>query len=115
MGKLATPDWIREGYDSKADWEKAHGDKSAKKEKKVVAKKEKGSSAKAGKERTFKLKVCPKCKSDKVGIVLVGEERKSAKEWECAKCKWKGKEIDEKELSEDEFMEYLDKKGEDVA
>ena len=22
MGKVATPDWVKEGFDSKADWEK---------------------------------------------------------------------------------------------
>ena len=68
-----------------------------------------------GKERTFKLRLCPECKSDKVGVVLVGEERKSKGEWECRKCKWNGKDIDEKELSEDELMKYLDENGEEVA
>lgn len=96
--KLSTPDWIREGYDSKADWEKAHG---------------KTSSKKAGK--TFKIRQCPKCKSDDVCVVLTGEDGKSAKNWECRKCKWVGMDIEERELSEDEFMKYLDEKGEEVA
>jgi hypothetical protein len=46
---------------------------------------------------------------------LTGEEGKGAKEWECKKCKWSGKNIEEKEVTEDEFMEYLDKRGEEVA
>ena len=33
-------------------------------------------------------------------VVLTGEEGKGAKEWECKKCKWTGKNIDEKELTE---------------
>lgn len=98
MGKLATPDWVKEGFDSKADWEKKHGMKKEKKEGKV-----------------FKLRLCPKCGSDNVNVVLIGEEGKGTKEWECKKCKWTGKNIEEKELTEQEFMEYLDKKGEEVA
>lgn len=94
-GKLSTPDWIREGYDSKADWEKAQGKKS--------------SSKKSGK--TFKIKVCPECGGE-VGVVLGNEEGKGTGEWQCKKCKWKGRDVDEKELSEDEFLEYLDKIGE---
>ena len=99
--KLSTPDWIREGFDSPEEYAKA-----------------KGKSTKSGKksdEKTFKLRLCPKCKSDNVNVVLTGEEGKGAKEWECKKCKWTGKNIDEKELSEDEFMKYLDNKGEEVA
>jgi hypothetical protein len=99
MGKLSTPDWIREGYDSKADWEKAHNVKGKKKKD----------------EKTFKIRRCPKCHSDNVNVVLTGEEGKGAKEWECKKCKWAGKDIDEEELGEEEFMKYLDEKGEDVA
>ena len=44
-------------------------------------------------------------------ILLNGEERRNLGEWECHKCKWKGRNIDEKELNEDEFMEYVDRKG----
>jgi hypothetical protein len=100
MGKLATPDWVKEGFDSKADWEKKHG----------LGKKKKSAEGKV-----FKLRLCPKCGSDSVMVVLTGEEGKGAKEWECKKCKWTGKNIEEKEVTEDEFMEYLDKKGEEVA
>jgi hypothetical protein len=105
MGKLATPDWIKEGYDSPQEYEKAKG-------------KSKGKSSTSNKksdEKTFKLRLCPKCKSDNVIVVLTGEEGKGAKEWECKKCKWIGKNISEKELTEEEFMKYLDSKGEEVA
>jgi len=99
MGKLATPDWIKEGYDSPAEYAKAKG-KSGKKK---------------ADEKTFKIKKCPKCGSDKVNVMLTGEEGKSAKEWECKKCKWHGKDVEEEELNEEQFMKYLDEKGEEVA
>lgn len=93
MGKLSTPDWIKEGFDSKEDWEKSQGKKS--------------SGKKAGK--TFKVKVCPKCGSDQVKVVLGGEEGKGDNGWECESCSWKGEKPKEMEMSEDEFMAYLDK------
>lgn len=98
-GKLATPEWILEGYDSEDDYNKAKGlDKSKKAEK------------------TFKIRECPKCGSDDVGIVLSGsdseEDTSTGKEWECHKCKWQGSNIKEQELTEDELMAYMDKKGE---
>lgn len=97
---MKTPDWILEGYDSKADWEKKKG---------ITSKKKEG--------KTFKIRECPKCHSDEVGLVLSNSdaEEGGGKEWECRKCKWKGADIDEKELTEDEFMKYLDEKGEEVA
>jgi hypothetical protein len=104
--KLKTPDWILEGYDSPAAYAKAKGGKAAgeKKEEKV---------------KKVKIKVCPKCGSYDVGVALSNldfeEESNTGKQWECKKCKWKGENIKEKELSEDEFMKYLDEKGEDVA
>lgn len=97
MGKLATPDWIREGYDSKEAYEKKKG---------IKTKKEKG--------KTFKLRRCPKCKSDKVGVVLTGEEGKGSGEWECKKCGWKGRDVKEEQLSEEDFMKYLDEQGAEV-
>lgn len=99
--KVQTPAWILEGYDSPAEYEKVTG--------KAVEKK------KAGK--TFKVRKCPKCESDDVGIVLSGSdsEEGGGKEWECHKCKWKGAEVKESELTEEEFMKYLDNKGEEVA
>jgi len=101
---MKTPDWILEGYDSPADYNKAKGIKSEKK---------------GGKGKTFKIRECPKCKSDEVGIVLSNsdseESGNTGKQWECRKCKWTGKEIIEKELTEDELMKHMDEKGEEVA
>ncbi len=99
--KLATPDWIREGFDSKADWEKSYGMNKKKKQE----------------GKTFKIKKCPKCRSDDVGLVLSNSnlEEGGGKEWECKKCKWRGIDIKEEELNEEEFMKYLDEKGEEVA
>jgi len=97
--KLKTPEWITEGYDSEEDYMKAKGfDKKPQK---------------TGK--TFKIRECPSCESDDVGVLLGGEEGKGSKGWECHKCKWNGKNINEKELSEEEFMKYLDEKGEEVS
>ena len=45
--KLSTPEWILEGYDSPAEYEKAKGIS--------------GKSKKAGK--VFKIRECPKCVS----------------------------------------------------
>lgn len=88
--KLSTPAWILEGREK------------PKEEKK---------------ENTFKIKECPKCRSDDVGVVLSNSdaEEGGGKGWECRKCKWKGREVIEKELSEEEFMKYLDDKGVDVS
>ncbi len=98
--KLATPEWILEGYDSPEAYAKAKG---------VDTKKKSG--------KTFKIKECPKCGSDEVGLVLsnLDSEEGGGKEWECRKCKWTGKNINEKELTEEEFMKYLDEKGEEIA
>ena len=100
--KLATPDWILEGYDSEEAYNKAKG---------IDNKKKKG--------KTFKIRECPKCKSDDVGLVLSNSDSEEAsgtgKEWECRKCGWTGQDIIKKELTEDELMEYLDKKGEECC
>ncbi len=116
-GKLATPAWITEGYDSPADYEKAMG-------KKPETKKEglQGSTPKDSKKKslqgakTFKVRRCPECKSDEVKLVLSNSdsEKGGGKDWECAKCKWVGPRVNEDELTEDEFMKYLDEKGEAV-
>ncbi len=90
--KLKTPDWILGGYNSETDYNKAKGIKKKKETKGV-----------------FKLRLCPKCGSDEVSVSL-GKEK--SKEWTCKKCKWAGTDVKEKEVTEDEFMEYLDKKGE---
>ena len=99
--KLSTPDWILEGFDSEADYNKVKGLET--KEKK--------------KGKTFKIRECPKCKSDEVGLVLSNSdsEQGGGDEWECRKCKWKGQDIVEKELNEDELMKYMDEKGEETA
>lgn len=89
MGKLSTPDWILKGKP------------------KPTEKKKEG--------KTFKIRRCPKCDSDNVVVLLTGEEGKGRGEWECKKCKWIGKNIKEEELNEDDFMKYLDEKGEEVS
>ena len=90
--KLKTPDWILGGYDSEADYNKAKGK----------------TNKKSGK--TFNVRRCPKCNDDNVEVVVgkVGV-------WECKKCKWNGEDIKKEELTEDEFMKYLDEKGEEVS
>lgn len=99
--KLATPDWIKEGYDSPAEYAKAKGEIP---------------NSKQG-VKTFKVRRCPECNSDDVGVVLSGSdsEEGGGREWECRKCGWKGMDIKREELTEDEFMKYLDEKGEEVA
>lgn len=96
--KLSTPDWIREGFDSKEEYEKQKGIKGKKKSGNV-----------------FNIRLCPQCGSNKVAIVLGEEEGKSSGEWECRKCGWRGHNVSEKELTEDEFMKYLDENGVDVS
>ena len=91
--KLKTPDWVLEGFDSEADYNKKKGIKDEKK---------------LGK--SFNIKRCPKCNSDEVGVVI-GENGI----WECHKCKWKGRDVVEKELTEDELMKYMDERKEAVA
>ena len=48
-GKLATPEWILEGYDSEKEYMEKRGMKKSKKD-----------------EKTFKIRECPKCGSDEV-------------------------------------------------
>lgn len=62
--------------------------------------------------KTFKVRRCPKCNSDAVEVV-VGKEKVG--EWRCKKCNWAGGEIKEEEMNEEEFMKYLDEKGEGVG
>lgn len=92
--KLSTPDWIREGYDSREEWEKDNGIKGGKDSKKV-----------------FRIKKCPKCKSDEVRVLIGEEEAKNMKKWGCQKCGWKGATPLDEELSEEEFMRYMDDKN----
>jgi hypothetical protein len=60
--------------------------------------------------KTFKVRKCPECNSDDVRVVI-GE----VGVWECPNCSWKGVNVKEEELTEEEFMAYLDEKGEKVA
>ena len=98
--KLSTPQWILEGYDSEEEYNKSKGISSKKKD-----------------GKTFKIRECPKCGSDDVGLVLSesDSEEGGGKEWECRKCKWHGSNVKEKELTEDELMKYLDEKGEECC
>ena len=95
---MKTADWILEGYDSEEEYNKAKGIKVKKKE-----------------GKTFNLRRCPKSNSDDVGVLLGGEEGKGTGGWECHKCKWKGKDVKEEELKEEELLKYLDDKGEKVS
>lgn len=133
MGKLATPDWVKEGFDSKADWQQAKGlVPNSSKHSQIMEKKhglnkkkksgglsqvQSDSSESQIKEKVFKLRKCPKCGSTDVNVVLSNSdaEEGGGKEWECKKCKWHGKNIEKEGVTEEEFMEYLDKKGEEVA
>ncbi len=92
--KLKTPDWMKEGFDSPEDYAKSKGLKEKKKGK------------------VFKIRECPECHSDDVGVVLSNSdaEQGGGKEWECRKCKWAGKNVEEKELSEEEFLKYTEGK-----
>ena len=121
--KLATPEWIIEGFDSKANWEKKHGLSNVKK--KETPKKEINKQV-SKKGKVFKVRKCPKCGSYNVCVVISGQEDldfdeesipegKTEGEWECKDCKWHGENVKEEELNEDEFMKYLDEKGEEVA
>jgi transcription elongation factor Elf1 len=85
--KIQTPDWILNG-------------KSKPSEKKP-------------KVKLFKIKKCPKCKSRDVSVLLGIEEGKGKGEWECKKCKWQGKNPIEEEVEEDEFLKYLEEKGDE--
>lgn len=114
--KVKTPDWILKGYDSPAEYNKAmQGTKSPTSSKQSSDSSIKGIKTEKKKGKTFKIRECPKCKSDGVQVVLGGAEGKGSEGWQCSKCGWRGKEIIEKELTEDEFMKYLNEKGEEVS
>lgn len=59
------------------------------------------------KEKKFKVKLCPKCKSDDIGLAIGG----NVGLWECRKCGYRGVGIIEKEMTENEYFNYLDSKG----
>jgi Zn ribbon nucleic-acid-binding protein len=61
---------------------------------------------KPAKEKTFKVKLCPKCKSDEITVVIGGQMGM----WECRGCGFRGPSFPEKEMTEEEYFDYLDKK-----
>jgi len=67
-------------------------------------------SEKKKKEKIHKIKKCPKCGSSEVSVVLGMEEEMGIGEWECKKCGWKGADISVQEVSEEEFLKYLEEK-----
>ena len=104
--KLKTPDWIIKGYKSKEEYEQA----SQKAEPLATSSRSQSKGIKSEKKKKlYKLKVCPKCKSSNVNVVLGGEEGKGSRGWECKACRWKGNNVDEKEMSKEEFIAHLDK------
>jgi len=84
MGKIKTPDWVLKGKEKKP------------------AKKKVG--------KTYKIRKCPKCGSLDVAVVLGYKEGKGKGEWECKKCKWNGKNVNEEEVSEEKFLEMMEQK-----
>ena len=87
--KLSTPAWILEGFDSEEEYNKKKGIKSKPK-------------AKTGEE--FHVKVCPQCRSRDVSVVA-----REVGVWECKKCKWKGRNIEEESVSEEEYFKIIEK------
>lgn len=88
--KIQTPEWVLKGYDS----EKEYLEKTGKK--------------KQSSEKTFKIRKCPKCRSKDVSVFLGIEEGKGKGEWECKKCKWRGKDVLEEEVDEEEFLKFME-------
>lgn len=95
--KIQTPEWILGGYASEEEYLKIKG----------LKKKSSG--------KFYKIRECPKCGSEEVGVLLGREEGRGKGEWECRKCKWAGADIKEKEVGEEEFLKYLNEKREEVA
>lgn len=89
--KLETPDWIREGFDSKEEYENSKG----------MNKKKEG--------KAFKIKRCPNCGSSDVKVIIGGKEGQGSKGWECGSCSWQGEDVKVEEVSEQEFLEHLEK------
>ena len=55
-------------------------------------------------ERELNVKICPKCKSRDVEVVI-GEVGM----WECKRCKWKGTDIGEEVVSEEEYFKIIER------
>ena len=111
ISKVQTPDWILEGYDSKDEYEKARHSQVRSGSSESQTKGGKSSNKKSSDGKVYKIKKCPKCGSNKVGVVLSNSdsEEGGGKEWECRKCKWEGKNVKDEVVSEDEFLDYIDK------
>src|SRR3989338_1419706 len=90
--KLSTPEWLLGGYSSEEEYIKSKG---------INKKKISG--------KAFKIRKCPKCGSDDMGVVIGKEEGEGTGEWECHKCKWVGKNVKEEEISEEEFLSIAEK------
>ncbi len=59
------------------------------------------------KQKKFIVRSCPKCKSDNIGIIIGGQMGM----WECKDCGFRGPSFLEREMNEEEFLEYEEKKG----
>lgn len=59
------------------------------------------------KEKKYMVRSCPKCKSDEVGVTIGGQMGI----WECHACGFRGPSFLEQEMTEDEFLDYEEKKG----
>jgi len=59
--------------------------------------------------KKFKVRKCPKCESDNVIIAIGGQVGM----WECKDCGFRGPLFPVIEMDEDEYMKYLDEKGEE--
>jgi ribosomal protein L37AE/L43A len=106
--KLSTPEWILEGYNSKKEYENDKGIILEKPKKEFEKKpKTKKTKKQVDSEKIFKIKKCPECGNKEIKVV-VGEKVKGL--WKCNKCNWKGKKIDTEEVSEEEFIKYLENK-----
>ncbi|MDP3987059.1 MAG: hypothetical protein Q8P81_02425, partial [Nanoarchaeota archaeon] len=71
MGKLSTPEWIKEGFDSKDEWQQAKDLVPSSPKRGQTKEKSQGKKISAKKPgKKFKLKVCPKCRGSDVKVVL---------------------------------------------
>ncbi|MFH1608006.1 MAG: hypothetical protein ABIA78_02635 [archaeon] len=103
--KLSTPDWIKEGYDSPAEYEKAKG-KTEEKKTDTQGRTPKDFNQKSLQgAKTFKIRKCPECGSFDVVVVT---EKDAVGLWRCGKCGWEGKNVGWEEMTEEEFMKYTD-------
>lgn len=95
--KLKTPDWILKG-EEKPKKKTGGSEQSSNLVRRSVVER-----------KIFKIRKCPKCNSFDVVVVT---EKEAVGLWRCGKCGWQGKDVAWEELSEEEFMKYMDEKGE---